>query len=116
MSSALQLKSVRRPRSVRHKEVVVGAAHVAAAEPAVPEDAGAAAVAAADVAGQVVVAAAQAVAAVVEDEVVQAADAKAARVAHVTERDVMADVVTVAAKAEASSSRTSSRSTASQRS
>jgi len=56
------------------------------------------------VAGQVVVAAAPAVAAA--DVVVRAADAKAARVAHVTERDAMVDVVTVAAKAEASSSRT----------
>ena len=61
MSSALQLKSVRRPRSVRHNEAAVDAAHVAAAEPAVPEDVAVAV--AADVAGQVVVAAAPAVAA-----------------------------------------------------
>ena len=102
MSSALQLKSVRRPRSVRHKEAAVDAAHVAAAEPAAPEDVAVAA--AADVAGPVVDAAAPAAA--VEDEGVRAADAKAARAAHATERDVMVDGVTVAATAGVSSSRT----------
>ena len=103
MSSALHQKSVRRPRSVRHNEAAVDAAHVAAAEPAVPEDAAVAA--AVDVAGQVVDAAAQAAVAAA-DEVVRAADARAARVAHATERDVTVDAETVAAKAEASSSRT----------
>ena len=102
MSSALQVKSVRRPRSVRHNEAAVDAARVAAAEPAAPEDVAVAV--AADVAGQVVDAVAPAAAVVVE--VVRAADVRAARVAHATERDVMVDVVTVAETAEASSSRT----------
>jgi hypothetical protein len=53
---------------------------------------------------QVVVVVAQAVAAA--DEAVRAADARAVRVAHATERGVTVDVVMVAAKAEASSSRT----------
>ena len=60
----------------------------------------------ADAAAVVVVVLAAVVADRVADEVAQAVDARVARVAHATEKVETAVEVTVAAKAEASSSRT----------
>jgi len=80
----------------------VVAAREAAAEPVVPEDVAVAAVV--DAAALAAVAADPVAA--VADVVAQAVDARAARVGHATEKAEMAVEVMVAAKAEASSSRT----------
>ncbi len=102
------LTSVRLPlrESVRRRDLAAGVARAAAAEPVGPEDV------AEEAAGDVVAQAADEVVPVAAEAAPVAADGRAARAGRVMERDATADAEMVGAKAEASSSRTSSPSTA----